>query len=241
MFVLNVVCCKVYRLYTEESYSSLPAATVPEMQRCDMAPVVLQLKALGIDNILRFAFLSPPPAANLVRGVELLFALGAVDANAHLTSPLGIHMAELPLSPMLGRALLASGELGCSEEMLTVAAMMQIENVFVSSSKDKPAAEKEKRRFSAAEGDHVTLLNVFVAFERSGRSSRWCRDHFVNYRGLCRVVELRGQLLRMLRKFKVCVPLLLLRENCVNYAFISNCNVKWQWVIVGNSGGEVSK
>lgn len=168
-----------------------------------MAPVVLQLKALGIDNILRFAFLSPPPAANLVRGVELLFALGAVDANAHLTNPIGIQMAELPLLPMLGRAVLASSDLGCSEEMLTIAAMMQIENVFVSSSKDKTAAEKEKRRFSASEGDHATLLNVFLAFERSGRSSRWCRDHFVNYRGLCRAIELREQLLRMLRKFKV--------------------------------------
>jgi len=173
------------------------------MQRCDMSPVVLQLKALGIDNILRFAFLSPPPAANLVRGVELLFALGAVDTNAHLTNPIGINMAELPLPPMLGRALLASSDLGCSDEMLTIAAMMQIENVFVSSSKDKAAAEREKRRFSAAEGDHVTLLNVFLAFERSGRSSRWCRDHFVNYRGFCRATELREQLLRMLRKFKV--------------------------------------
>lgn len=168
-----------------------------------MAPVVLQLKALGIDNILRFAFLSPPPAANLVRGIELLFALGAVDKNAHLTNPLGIRMAELPLPPMLGCAVLASGDLGCSEEMLTIAAMMQIENVFVSSSKDKMAAEKEKRRFSAAEGDHVTLLNVFLAFERYGRSSKWCREHFVNYRGLSRAVELREQLLRMLKKFQV--------------------------------------
>jgi len=194
---------EVYRLYTEESYSTLPTATVPEMQRCDLAPVVLQLKSLGIDNILRFAFLSPPPAANLVRGVELLFALGAVDINAHLTNPLGVRMAELPLPPMLGRALMASDDLGCSEEMLTIASMMQIENVFVSSSKDKMAAEREKRRFSAAEGDHITLLNVFVAFDRSGRSSRWCRDHFINYRGLCRAVELRQQLLRLLQKFKV--------------------------------------
>jgi len=178
---------------------------VAEMQRCDMAPVVLQLKALGIDNILRFSFLSPPPAGNLVRGVELLFALGAVDSNAHLTNPVGVQMAELPVPPMLGRALLASGELGCCKEILTIASMMQIENVFVSSAKNKMAAEKERRRFSAAEGDHITLLNVFLAFEQSGRSSKWCRNHFVNYRGLCRAVELREQLLRMLRKFKVLI------------------------------------
>ena len=168
-----------------------------------MAPVLLQLKALGIDNVLRFDFLSPPPAANLVRGVELLYALGAIDSNAHLTKPVGVQMAELPVPPMLGRALLASGDLGCSEEVLTIAAMTQIENVFVSSSKDKMSAEKEKRRFSAAEGDHLTALNVFLAFERSGRSSKWCRDHFINYHGLRRASELREQLLRMLQKFKV--------------------------------------
>jgi len=202
-YTFGVVWLQVYRLYTEESYSLLPAATVPEMQRCDMAPVILQLKALGIDNILRFAFLSPPPAANMSRGIELLFALGAVDKNAHLTNPTGVRMAELPLPPMLGRAVLASGDLGCSEEVLTVAAMMQIETVFVSSSKDKASSEREKRRFSASEGDHVTLLNVFLAFERSGRSSKWCRQHHVNYRGLCRAVELRDQLQRMLQKFKV--------------------------------------
>lgn len=80
---------KVYRLYTEESYNNLPMATVPEVQRCDTSPIVLQLKALGIDNIVRFSFLSAPPAANLVKGVELLFALGALDQNAHLTRPLG--------------------------------------------------------------------------------------------------------------------------------------------------------
>ena len=168
-----------------------------------MAPVVLQLKALGIDNILRFAFLSPPPAANLVRAVELLFALGAVDINAHLTNPVGMRMAELALPPMLSRALLASTDLGCSDEMLTIAAIMQIENIFVSSPKNKSDAEKAKRRFSAGEGDHITLLNVFLAFESSGRSSKWCRDHFVNYRGLCRAVELREQLSRMMQKFKV--------------------------------------
>jgi ATP-dependent RNA helicase DDX35 len=61
------------------------------MQRCDTAPVILQLKALGIDNVVRFSFLSPPPAANLVRGVELLFALGAIDQYAHLTRPLGLY------------------------------------------------------------------------------------------------------------------------------------------------------
>ncbi|RUS75928.1 hypothetical protein EGW08_016316, partial [Elysia chlorotica] len=67
---------KAFRLYTEEEFVKLPAATIPEMQRSDLATVILQLKALGVANVLRFHFMSPPPAQNMVRGLELLYALG---------------------------------------------------------------------------------------------------------------------------------------------------------------------
>ncbi|NXU60663.1 DHX35 helicase, partial [Horornis vulcanius] len=67
---------KCYRLYTEEDFEKLPKSTVPEMQRSNLAPVILQLKALGIDNVLRFPFLSPPPAQSMVQALELLYALG---------------------------------------------------------------------------------------------------------------------------------------------------------------------
>jgi ATP-dependent RNA helicase DDX35 len=67
----------------------LAAAPVPEMQRADLTGTVLQLKALGIDNILNFDWLSPPPAEALVAALELLHALGALDLDARLTTPLG--------------------------------------------------------------------------------------------------------------------------------------------------------
>ncbi|KAH9490800.1 ATPdependent RNA helicase [Bulinus truncatus] len=117
---------KAYRLYTEESYEKLLPSTVPEMQRSDLAPVILQLKALGVANILRFHFLSPPPAKNMIRGLELLYALGAIDAAGNLTSPLGLKMAEFPLTPQFSKMLLSSGDFGCSEEAIIVAAMSQI-------------------------------------------------------------------------------------------------------------------
>lgn len=73
------------------------------MQRCDMATVLLQLKALGINNVLRFPFLSPPPAQNMLRGLEILYALGAINDVSQLTLPLGLRMAEFPLSPMFAK------------------------------------------------------------------------------------------------------------------------------------------
>lgn len=99
----------INRLYTEEAYAELFEATPPEMQRSDLAPAILQLKALGIDNVLRFNFPSAPPSKTLVTGLELLYALGAIDSNGDLTMPLGLTMAEMPLEPVLAKSLITSG------------------------------------------------------------------------------------------------------------------------------------
>ena len=79
------------------------------MQRADLAPAVLQLKALGIDNLVRFNFPSSPPSRSLLAAVELLYALGALDDRGELTNPLGMMMAEIPLEPVLAKCLIASG------------------------------------------------------------------------------------------------------------------------------------
>ena len=96
---------KCYRLCQEEEYVKLPVNTPPEMQRTDLSMAVLQLKALGIDNIVRFEFPSAPPSKNLIASMELLYALGALDDKGHLTRPLGEQMSEIPISPILSKVL----------------------------------------------------------------------------------------------------------------------------------------
>lgn len=97
------------RLYSEEAYNEFFEATPPEMQRADLAPAILQLKALGIDNVLRFNFPSSPPSVNLLMSLELLYALGTIDSNGELTMPLGVTMAMMPLEPVLAKCLIVSG------------------------------------------------------------------------------------------------------------------------------------
>lgn len=121
---------KVFRLYTEESYKDLPIVTPAEMRRADLSMTILNLKALGIDNILRFNFPSPPPAKNMLASIELLHALGALNAEGQLTTPDGYLMAEMPLPPTFSKMLLASCEMGCSDEVLSIVAMMQVQQVF---------------------------------------------------------------------------------------------------------------
>ncbi|TRY53918.1 hypothetical protein DNTS_033802, partial [Danionella cerebrum] len=187
----------------KEDYEKLPETTVPEMQRSCLAPVILQLKALGVDNVLRFSFLSPPPAQSMVQALELLFALGGLDQFGRLSDPLGVRMAEFPLGPMFAKMLLESGTFGCSSEVVTIASMMQIQNIFLQPHNQKKVAAREHRKFAVVEGDHLTMLNVYEAFIKHQKSSQWCQEHFLHYKGLMRAVAVREQLRRLLNKFKI--------------------------------------
>lgn len=95
---------KCFRLYTQRAFNDVMTEMgIPEIQRSNLAPVLLQLKALGIDNVVRFDFITPPPSELMVRALELLFSLGALDDYARLTKPLGLRMAEVPVDPMTAK------------------------------------------------------------------------------------------------------------------------------------------
>jgi ATP-dependent RNA helicase DDX35 len=177
---------KCFRLYTEDDFEALPEVTVPEIQRSPLTPMVLQLKALGVDNIVRFDFLTPPPAEMLVRALDLLYRLGALDDYAKLTK-LGTRMAEMAIEPMMAKALLSAKN--CLQEMLTIAAMTSVEGLWYSDSKRRP--------FAAEEGDHLTLLNVFLAF----KDAKWCHKNGINFKVISRAVSIRRQLQRYMERF----------------------------------------
>ncbi|KAF5511398.1 putative ATP-dependent RNA helicase DHX35 [Colletotrichum siamense] len=199
---------KCFRLYTEESFLSLPEFTVPEVQRSNLAPFILQLKALGIDNVLRFNFLSPPPAELMAKALELLYSLGALDDYAKLTKPLGYRMAEIAVEPMMGKTLLSASSFGCLSEILTIAAMTSAggNNVWFYHDGERKQMETSRRLFAAEEGDHLTLLNVYQAFVMKGKKeSKFARDHNLNFKTLTRAVSIRAQLKRYLEKFGITV------------------------------------
>ena len=196
---------KCYRLYTEAAYHGLPEATVPEIQRSNLAPIILQLKALGIDNVLRFDFLTPPPAELIIRALELLYSLGAVDEYAKLTRPLGVRIAELSVEPMMAKVLLSSPAFGCLNEILSIAAMTSLQGaVWFHHDDEKKSIDIARRKFATEEGDHLTLLNIYQAFVTKGKKeSKWCRDNHLNYKSMLRAVSVRAQLKRYLERFNI--------------------------------------
>ena len=208
---------KCFRLYTEPAYHSLLSTTIPEIQRSNLAPVMLQLKALGIDNIVRFQFLTPPPSKLVVRAFELLFSLGAVDDYAKLTKPLGTRMAELAIEPMMAKVLLEATRFGCLSEILTIAAMTSLQGgVWFHHEGEKKAMEASRRKFAVEEGDHLTFLNVYQAFVTKGKKeARWCRDNHLNNKSILRAVSIRAQLKRYLERFGIDVDESLAKHDVV--------------------------
>ncbi|KAK7746893.1 hypothetical protein SLS53_002081 [Cytospora paraplurivora] len=194
---------KCFRLFTEEAYTTLPDANIPEIQRSNLAPFILQLKALGIDNVLRFAYLTPPPAELMTKALELLYSLGALDDYAKLTKPLGLRMAELAVEPMMAKTLLSAPAFGCLSEMLTIAAMTSLGgNVWVQEDGEGKQFESTRRKFAVEEGDHLTLLNVYQTFVSKGRKEgRFCYDNYLNFKAMSRAVSIRAQLKRYLERF----------------------------------------
>lgn len=115
---------KCFRLYTEKAYKNeMQENTYPEILRSNLGTVVLQLKKLGIDDLVHFDFMDPPAPETLMRALELLHYLGALDDDGNLTD-LGAIMAEFPLDPQLAKMLIASCNHNCSNEILSITAML---------------------------------------------------------------------------------------------------------------------
>ncbi|CAM9121225.1 unnamed protein product [Choristocarpus tenellus] len=187
---------KCYRLYTESAYKSeMLSSSVPEIQRTNLGNVVLQLKAMGINDLLGFDFMDPPPIQTLVSGMENLYAL------------------EFPLEPQLSKMLITSVELGCAEEILTIVAMLSVENPFYRPKDKQAQADMKKAKFYQPEacaciikigpGDHLTLLAVYEAWKNSKFSNPWCYENFIQARSMRRSQDVRKQLVSIMDRYKM--------------------------------------
>lgn len=137
--------------------------------------------------------------------MEQLNYLGALDDEGVLTQ-LGHKMSEMPLDPQLAKMLLVSPDFNCSNEMLSIVAMLSVPNVFMRPKEAAKAADEAKAQFAHTDGDHLTLLNAYHAYKQAGDSKDWCYDNFINYRSMQSAENVREQLSRQMRK--LALPLL---------------------------------
>ncbi|KAI1303140.1 Pre-mRNA-splicing factor ATP-dependent RNA helicase DHX15 [Halotydeus destructor] len=194
---------KCFRLYTEKAFKNeMQENTYPEILRSNLGSVVLQLKKLGINDLVHFDFMDPPAPETLMRALELLNYVEALDDDGELTK-LGEIMADFPLDPQLAKMLIASCDFNCSNEALSITAMLSVPQCFVRPNDQKKPADEAKQRFAHVDGDHLTLLNVYHAFKQNRDDPQWCYENFINFRSLKSADNVRQQLSRIMDRFSL--------------------------------------
>lgn len=196
---------KCFRLYTKWSYGNeMDEDSIPELLRTNLSQVVLLLLSLGIENLLEFDFLDAPPPQALLRSLEHLYALGALNDQGKLTR-LGRRMAELPLDPMMAKALLASETYECVEEVTTICGMLSANNtIFYRPKEKKVMADAAHAAFTrGGGGDHMMLLRCYAQWRDSGFSSQWCFENFVQVRSMKRARDVIDQLESLLERVEL--------------------------------------
>lgn len=191
---------KAFRLYTEKSFNNdLIAQTYPEILRSNLSSTVLQLKKLGIHDLVHFDFLDPPAPETLMRALELLHYLGALNDDGDLTA-LGNTISDFPIAPELAAMIHQSQKYECTPEILTIVAMLSIPTVFSRPVESRKQADAAHAKFAHADGDHLTLLNVYNAYKSSDSPADFCWSSFLNERAMKSADNVRLQLERIMKQ-----------------------------------------
>lgn len=188
---------KCFRLYTKDAFEKqMEEMTVPEIQRTNLGNVVLLLKSLGINDLIHFDFMDAPPAETLMRALELLYGLGALNNRGELTT-LGRKMAEFPVDPQLSKCLCESPTFKCCKEILTIASMLSANHqiYYIPKEQDVAADTLHRNFYKLPGGDHYTLLNIYNQWrDDTNYSQNWCEQNFLQFRALNRARDIREQL-----------------------------------------------
>jgi len=173
------------RLYSQDDFEKRPRFTQPEIQRANLAEVILRMKAFCLGEIETFPFLNPPPSPAIQAGYHLLHELGALDDDYCLTS-LGKELARLPVDPTLGRMLLQARLENALPEVLVIAAGLSIPDPRERPDEAKEAAATAHRAFEDPDSDFLTLLNLWrasPAAETRGSHNalrRFCKTNYLS-------------------------------------------------------------
>ncbi|MEC9483009.1 MAG: ATP-dependent RNA helicase HrpA, partial [Halomonas sp.] len=199
------------RLYSEDDFLARPEYTEPEIQRTNLASVILSMLSLKLGDIEAFPFVDAPDPRFIKDGFRLLFELGAVDEGNRL-APLGRQLARLPIDPRLARMVLAGAEHDCLREVLIVVSALSVQDPRERPVEKRQAADQAHKRWDDPDSDFVAWLNLWLGFEAArdelsgNQLRRWCRENYLSYLRLREWHDTFRQLRQLLRDMNIEVP-----------------------------------
>jgi pre-mRNA-splicing factor ATP-dependent RNA helicase DHX15/PRP43 len=194
---------KCFRLYTPQTFDDeLSESNHPEIIRSNLCSVVLTLKSLGVEDLVHFDFMEPPSPESMMRALEILRFLAAIDDEADLTEA-GRQMAMLPIDPHLSRALIGAAHRGCLDEALAVVAMISVPPAFQRPRMWQKMADKAHQYFAAGSGDHLTMYKTYNEYCMSDAKAEFCKQSFLSERSMKQAESIVRQLRGICRNLKL--------------------------------------
>ena len=190
------------RLFSEDDYAGREPFTSPEIQRTNLAAVILQLLALDLGPIDEFPFLDPPRPEAIRDGYRDLSELGAIDEARRLT-PIGRQLARLPVDPRIGRMIVEAQREGCLADVLIVAAALEVQDPRERPVDRQQAADEAHAKWADADSDFITWLALWDFATRlkeqtsRGQFRKACRQHFLSELRLREWHDVHRQLVEM--------------------------------------------
>ena len=181
------------RLYSEEDFNNRPEFTDPEILRTNLASVILQMTALGLDDIEAFPFVDAPDKRHIQDGVKLLEELGAFETvqtklgeKRRLTT-IGRQLAQLPVDPRLAKMLLSAVDFGSVYEVMIIVSALSIQDPRERPTDKQQASDEKHRRFADKKSDFLAFLNLWHYVQEQQKEltknqfRRQCQKDFLNY------------------------------------------------------------
>jgi len=187
------------RLYAEDDFEQRPEFTEPEVQRTNLASVILQMSALKLGDPRTFDFLDPPSGRMISDGYDTLFELGAIDEEGRLTR-IGRDLSRLPVDPRIGRMILAGRDENCLREVLVIASALSIQDPRVRPPDRRQAADEAHGQWFTGESDLLGYLNLWQWFRKlrsdvsRNRLRRALDQNFLSYPRMREWEDLHKQL-----------------------------------------------
>ncbi|MBK8093840.1 MAG: ATP-dependent RNA helicase HrpA [Verrucomicrobiaceae bacterium] len=170
------------RLYEQDDFEKRDRFTMPEIQRANLAEVILRMKAFKLGEIEDFPFINPPSSAAIRAGYDLLHELGSLS-DTHELTPLGRELAKLPLDPTLGRMLMQARVEKVLPEMLIIASGLSIPDPRERPEEKKELANAAHKAFASPDSDFLSLLKIWQAAPDGSANAlrKFCKANFLSF------------------------------------------------------------
>jgi len=185
-----------YRMFSEKQFDEMSKDPIPEIQRCNLGSVVLQILAMNMDPY-KFDFINKPSTDAIDQAYKMLGNLDATKTS--VLTETGVKMTKFPLDPRYSKIILSSVNYGCLEDIVNIVSILSTDSIFVSSLsvRKRKQAEDAHTKFKSSLSDHIMLLKTFRSFRKVRKESRsnWCDENYLNIRNLEYADKAREQLL----------------------------------------------